>query len=175
MRPSSRSSTCDVRRAGARSGWLGCWAGRPRRSGVCCVGMACHDANPHRARLLIATSTRLLASSCISISSSSGVSGRSASALGAIRAKRSRDVGWQYLHLAVDDYSRYTVAQLRRTQTSSDAVAFLEHALEQFAEHAVTVERIMSDNGSCYVSRDFRQAVERHDLRHLRTRPYTPR
>jgi transposase InsO family protein len=96
-------------------------------------------------------------------------------ALGANRGKRSRDAGWQYLHLAVDDHSRYTVAQLRPTQTTTDAVAFLEHTLEHFAEHAITVERIMSDNGSCYVSKDFRQAVERHDLRHLRTRPYTPR
>jgi transposase InsO family protein len=89
--------------------------------------------------------------------------------------RRSRNAGWQYLHLAVDDYSRYTVAQLRPTQTTNDAVAFLEHALEQFAEHAITIERIMSDNGSCYVSGGFRQAVQRHDLRHIRTRPYTPR
>lgn len=88
---------------------------------------------------------------------------------------RSARAGWQYLHLAVDDHSRYAVAQLRPTQTSSDAVAFLEYALERFAERGIQVQRIMSDNGSCYVGRDLRRAVHKHGLRHLRTRPYTPR
>jgi transposase InsO family protein len=89
--------------------------------------------------------------------------------------QRNRHAGWSYLHLAVDDHSRYAVAQLRPTQTSSDAVAFLEHALERFAERGIQVQRIMSDNGSCYRSRELRRCVEQHDLRHLRTRPYTPR
>lgn len=88
---------------------------------------------------------------------------------------RNEHAGWQYLHLAVDDHSRYAVAQLRATQTTPDTVAFLKHALERFAEQGIQVERIMSDNGSCYVSRDFRQAVNQLGLRHLRTRPYTPR
>jgi transposase InsO family protein len=91
------------------------------------------------------------------------------------QAQRNRHAGWQYLHLAVDDHSRYAVAQLRPTQTSTDAVAFLEHALERFAEHGIQVQRIMSDNGACYVGRDLRRAVAKHGLRHLRTRPYTPR
>jgi transposase InsO family protein len=88
---------------------------------------------------------------------------------------RSPRAGWQYLHLAVDDHSRYAVAQLRPTQTSTDAVAFLEHALERFAERGIQVQRIMSDNGSCYVGKDLRRAVAEHGLRHLRTRPYTRR
>ena len=96
-------------------------------------------------------------------------------ALGDSVGNRSPRAGWQYLHLAVDDHSRYAVAQLRPTQTSSDAVAFLEHALERFAERGIPVQRIMSDNGSCYVGKDLRRAVQQHGLRHLRTRPYTPR
>jgi transposase InsO family protein len=88
---------------------------------------------------------------------------------------RNPRAGWQYLHLAVDDHSRYAVAQLRPTQTGTDAVAFLEHALERFAERGIQVQRIMSDNGSCYRGQDLRRAVEQHGLRHIRTRPYTPR
>jgi transposase InsO family protein len=90
-------------------------------------------------------------------------------------ARHNRDAGWQYLHLAIDDHSRYAVAQVRPTQTSVDAIAFLEHAQQRFAERGIQVERIMSDNGSCYVSGDFRQAAAQRGLRHLRTRPYTPR
>jgi transposase InsO family protein len=96
-------------------------------------------------------------------------------ALGEGVGRRNRQAGWSYLHLAVDDYSRYAVAQLRPTQTSSDAVAFLEHALERFAERGIQVQRIMSDNGSCYVGKDLRSTVTAHGLRHIRTRPYTPR
>lgn len=89
--------------------------------------------------------------------------------------RRSRNAGWQYLHLAVDDHSRYAVAQLRPTQTGPDAAAFLEHALERFAEHGIQIKRVMTDNGGCYVGRELRDVVSKHDLRHLRTRPYTPR
>jgi transposase InsO family protein len=96
-------------------------------------------------------------------------------ALGEASGRRNRQAGWSYLHLAVDDHSRYAVAQLRPTQTSTDAVAFLEHALQRFAEHGIQVQRIMSDNGSCYVGNDLRRAVTKHGLRHLRTRPHTPR
>jgi transposase InsO family protein len=89
--------------------------------------------------------------------------------------RRSRNAGWQYLHLAIDDHSRYAVAQLRPTQTGPDAAAFLEHALERFAEQGIRIERVMTDNGGCYVGRELRAVVVKHDLRHLRTRPYTPR
>jgi transposase InsO family protein len=88
---------------------------------------------------------------------------------------RNARAGWQYLHLAIDDHSRFAVAQIRPTQTSADSIAFLEHAKHAFAEQGVQIERIMSDNGSCYVSRDFRQAAADHGVRHIRTRPYTPR
>jgi transposase InsO family protein len=96
-------------------------------------------------------------------------------ALGTTAGHRNRQAGWSYLHLAVDDHSRYAVVQLRPTQTSTDAVAFLEHALERFSAHGIQVQRLMSDNGSCYVGKDLARAVNKHGLRHIRTRPYTPR
>jgi transposase InsO family protein len=89
--------------------------------------------------------------------------------------QHNRSAGWQYLHLAVDDHSRFAVAQIRPTQTSVDSVAFLDHAAQAFAARGIQIERIMSDNGSCYVSGDFCRAAARHGVRHLRTRPYTPR
>ena len=77
-------------------------------------------------------------------------------ALGDGVGRRNRQAGWSYLHLAVDDHSRYAVAQLRPTQTSSDAVAFLEHALESSrAQHQDATNH--SDNGSCYVGKDLRR------------------
>jgi transposase InsO family protein len=88
---------------------------------------------------------------------------------------RNHRAGWSYLHLAVDDHSRYAVAQIRPTQTGPDAAAFLEHALERFAQQGIRVERIMTDNGGCYTGRDLRRVSDQHGLRHLRTRPYTPR
>jgi transposase InsO family protein len=89
--------------------------------------------------------------------------------------QRNWRAGWQYLHLAIDDHSRFAVAQIRPTQTSVDSIAFLDHAIGVFAEHGIEIERIMSDNGSCYRSRDFHRAAARNGVRHLRTRPYTPR
>src|SRR3954452_1029848 len=88
---------------------------------------------------------------------------------------RNSRAGRPSLHLAGADHSRYAAAQLRPTQTGKDAAAFLEHALERFAEHGIQVQRVMSDNGACYRSNDHRDVINRHGLRHLRTRPYTPR
>lgn len=73
---------------------------------------------------------------------------------------RSRGAGWEFVHVCIDDASR---------------VAFLEAALAYYASLGVTVERVMTDNGSCYRSGAFRDACVRHGLRHVRTRPYTPK
>ena len=78
VRRSGRSSICGVRLAGVRSAWRECSVGRRRRSGGCCAGTASRDERQRRGRRPTATSTPLLVSSCISTSSSSVVSGRSA-------------------------------------------------------------------------------------------------
>ena len=59
-------------------------------------------------------------------------------------------------------------------QRGSTARAFFERAHRWFARRKIAIERVLTDNGSCYISRSFRQALKRHDIRHLRTRAYRP-
>ena len=91
------------------------------------------------------------------------------------RHDRHRGVGWEYLHVAVDDASRLAYTEILPDERKASAIAFLERALAWFARHGVTVERIMTDNGSAYRSHAFRNACARAGVRHLCTRPYTPR
>jgi transposase InsO family protein len=90
-------------------------------------------------------------------------------------ANRHRGIGWEYLHVAVDDASRLALTEILPDERAASAIAFLERALAWFAGHGITVERIMTDNGSAYRSRSFRHACTGAGVRHLRTRPYTPR
>ena len=86
-----------------------------------------------------------------------------------------RGTGWEALHVAIDDASRLAYTELLPDETKESAVAFLARALAWFARHGITVERVMTDNGSAYRSHAFRQAILDAGLRHKRTRPYTPR
>ena len=88
---------------------------------------------------------------------------------------RHHGIGWECLHVCIDDASRLAYTEILPDERKESAVGFLERALTWFARHGVTVERVMTDNGSCYRSEAFRQACSRNRLRHLRTRPYTPR
>lgn len=88
---------------------------------------------------------------------------------------RNRGIGWDHLHVAVDDASRLAYTELLPDERKESAIAFLRRALDWFARHGVEAERIMTDNGSAYRSRDFKAAIEAAHLRHIRTRPYTPR
>jgi transposase InsO family protein len=88
---------------------------------------------------------------------------------------RHRGIGWEYLHVAVDDASCLAYTEILPDERQASAIAFLERALAWFARHDVTVERIMTDNGNAYRSHDFRDACARAGVRHLRTRPDTPR
>jgi len=90
------------------------------------------------------------------------------------RAKRDRGAGWEYAHVAVDDASRLAYVEVLPDQKGVTAVAFLDRALRFFKRHRLRVQEVLTDNGSCYVSRRFRQACKRHRLRHIRTRPYRP-
>jgi transposase InsO family protein len=76
---------------------------------------------------------------------------------------------------AIDDASRLAYTEILADERKESAVAFLDRALAWFARHGVTVERIMTDNGNCYRSHLFRQACAVAGIRHLRTKPYTPR
>ena len=86
-----------------------------------------------------------------------------------------RGIGWEYLHVAIDDRSRLAYTQLLPTERKEDATAFLNSSLAWFSRHGVVVERVMTDNGSAYKSRLFAAACAQHGVVHKRTRPYTPK
>jgi transposase InsO family protein len=88
---------------------------------------------------------------------------------------RHRGIGWDYLHVCVDDASRLAYTEILPDERKESAVAFLERALAWYARHGVTVERVMTDNGNGYRSHLFRDACSKARIRHLRTKPYTPR
>jgi transposase InsO family protein len=84
-------------------------------------------------------------------------------------------VGYEFVHVAIDDASRVAYAEVLADQRGTTAVGFFERVRRFFAAHGIRrIERVMTDNGSCYVSRGFRRALDRHQMRHLRTRPYRP-
>jgi transposase InsO family protein len=90
-------------------------------------------------------------------------------------ARRARGIGWEHLHVCVDDASRLAYTEVMPDERQESACAFLNRALAFFAAHGVNVERVMTDNGSAYRSHLFKSHVESAGLRHIRTRPYTPR
>jgi transposase InsO family protein len=83
--------------------------------------------------------------------------------------------GWEILHVAIDDAARLAYSEILPDERKASAIAFLDRALTWFARHGVTVQRVMTDNGSAFRSHAFRRACTGAGLRHLRTRPYTPR
>jgi transposase InsO family protein len=91
------------------------------------------------------------------------------------QAGRSRHAGWDFLHVCVDDASRLAYTELLPSEGQHDTTAFLERALAWLGRHGVTVERVMTDNGSAYRSKLFGAALLQAGARHVRTRPYTPR
>lgn len=91
------------------------------------------------------------------------------------RHGRSRRAGWDFVHVCIDDASRIAFSQILPDERKESAVAFLDAAIAYYAGLGVTVTRVMTDNGSCYRSRAFRAACKALGLRHIRTRPYTPR
>ena len=83
--------------------------------------------------------------------------------------------GWDFLHVCVDDASRLAYTEILLSEGQEDTTAFLQRALAWLARHGVTVERVMTDNGSAYRSKRFAKVLRDAGLRHVRTRPYTPR
>ena len=91
------------------------------------------------------------------------------------RRGRTRGAGWEVLHVAIDDASRLVYAEILPDERGDTAAAFAERAVAWFAAQGVTIRRILSDNGSAYVSRAFARALRRLGIKHSRTRPYRPR
>ena len=88
---------------------------------------------------------------------------------------RGQGYGWEYLHVAIDDNSRLSFSRIHPDEKAVSAVAHLEAAIAWYASLGVTVTRIMTDNGSCYRSRAFAKACKNLRLKHIRTKPYTPK
>ena len=83
--------------------------------------------------------------------------------------------GWDFLHVCIDDASRLAYTEILPSEGQADTTAFLERALAWLDRHGVSVERVMTDNGSAYRSKLFAKALQNAGARHVRTRPYTPR
>jgi transposase InsO family protein len=91
------------------------------------------------------------------------------------RHQNSDGAGWDYLHVCVDDASRLAFVEIHPDERRYTATRFLIHALRFYRQHGVQVQRVMTDNGSPYVSRPFAKTCRWLNLQHKRTRPYTPR
>jgi len=88
---------------------------------------------------------------------------------------RNPGAGWECVHVAIDDATRLAYVEVLPDQKRATTTAFTVRALRWFKTRGVIVERIMTDNGSPYISRLFAKALRWLGIRHIRTRPYTPR
>jgi transposase InsO family protein len=93
---------------------------------------------------------------------------------GRLRGKR-KHPGCLALHVAVDDHSRLAFTQMLPDQKAETTIGFLHAAVQFFTIHGIGVRALLTDNGSSYRSRKFRLACQNLEIRHHRTRPYTPR
>jgi transposase InsO family protein len=91
------------------------------------------------------------------------------------RTRYTPRAGWQALHVAIDDHSRVGFSQVLADETAKSACAFLLAALRYYRSLGVRIAQVMTDNGSAYKSRRFAKLLRRLGIRHIRTRPYTPR
>jgi transposase InsO family protein len=91
------------------------------------------------------------------------------------RSKRKRGAGWEYLHVCVDDHSRLAYTELLSDEKATTSTCFLIRAAAWLQAHGVTINRVMTDNGSGYRSHLFLAACQALGARPIKTRPYTPR
>lgn len=90
------------------------------------------------------------------------------------RSKRAKGkAGWQYLYVAIDDHTRLGYAAIRPDETSESAISFLTQLVRFYAEHGITVERVLTDNGACFKQR-WADACTTHGIAVKKTRAYRP-
>ena len=94
---------------------------------------------------------------------------------GRIGQSKSRRGGWEYVHLAIDDHARLAYSEILPDEKRTSCLRFLFNALRFFRGFGVRVERIMTDNGSSFRSHRYAKALRGLRIKHLRTKPYTPR
>jgi transposase InsO family protein len=85
-----------------------------------------------------------------------------------------RTVGWEYVHVAVDDATRLAYVEVLSDEKAKTVVGFLGRAVRFFRRHGIAVQRVLTDNGSAYRSTIHALACHILALKHLRTRPYRP-
>jgi len=90
-------------------------------------------------------------------------------------ATRTVGRGWEFVHVAIDDNSRLAFSKIMPDEKQDSAIAFLKAARAYYQSLGIKIERVMTDNGSCYKARNFAKACKRRGIKHVRTKPYTPR
>ena len=100
--------------------------------------------------------------------------GRRAGSFTDAAGRRRSKAGWEFVHIAIDDATRLAYAEVLADETAITATAFLRRAVEFFERHGMTVERVLTDNGSPYVSVAHAITCRALGIRHLRTRPRRP-
>jgi transposase InsO family protein len=88
---------------------------------------------------------------------------------------RRQGAGWEFVHVCIDDASRIAFTRIMPDETAKSAIAFLKAAIAYYKSLGVKVARVMTDNGSCYKAYAFARACKRLKLKHIRTKPYTPK
>lgn len=83
--------------------------------------------------------------------------------------------GWEYVHVAIDDHSRPAFTAIHPDEKASSAIAHLKAAIAWYRRLGIKVERVMTGNGPCYQSMAFQNACRKLGLKHIRTKPCTPR
>ena len=91
------------------------------------------------------------------------------------RRTRTRGIGWEYVHVAIDDATRLVYVEVLDDEKAVTAAGFLRRAVAHFASFGIRVERVMTDNGSAYRATIHALACKALGIKHLRTRPYRPR
>jgi transposase InsO family protein len=90
------------------------------------------------------------------------------------RRGRGKGLGWEFVHVCIDDASRIAFAQIMPDEKKHSVAAFLQAAVAYYESLGVKIVRVMTDNGGGYISFAFRDACRDLGLRHVRTRPYRP-
>jgi len=91
------------------------------------------------------------------------------------KSTHSTGAGWEYVHVCVDDATRLAYVEVLGDQKATTAIGFLRRAIHHFSGFGIKVERVMTDNGSAYVSFAHAAACRALGIKHIRTRPYRPR
>lgn len=86
-----------------------------------------------------------------------------------------RGIGWEFVHVCIDDASRIAYTQIMPDEKAVSAIAFLKACVIYYRSLGIKVTRVMSDNGSCYKAKEFAKACKSLKLKHIRTKPYTPK